>query len=616
MCCVLLIMTVTCMARDTLQINPPFPRIANCYGAGLSWKSWDEGSNYWCKLSLILGGCYDLHYDWENPRWPQTLIKAEENINKLRQVNPHVLVLPYVDVIEGPDNPNVPKSWWALNEKKERWSGWPGYYRINTGLPEVLQFNLDKVRQDVFGRECFDGVFYDCWKPDGWLVPQTAKLRDGKAVVMINDWNLPTNGFETLNGALAEDEINRVVEGKVEFEDFITRYLRWTRTSRKPAVTTIVCRPQSINDDPWRWEKMTGAQRKAIAEQARVDEQTMRFGLTTTLMGDGYFGYDSGTQGRGNWWWYKEYDAPLGHPKGSARRNPDGTWQRDFDGGTVVVNGSAYDVVISLEKKHRDVSTGRVGMSFTIPFFDGRILLPTDNSISTTPDIAPRLTAVPPVKLTKVNLDNGMVVIRTPGGLELRFDKQGTLQRMLWRGRVLMSGGWPVVVAPPWINFTAENVSTLTDLVTDTELCLQYRGKLVLDAQQVGFVETCSVRSNDQFTLKFEFTAMTDLNLRMWRHYFAFPVSSYAGMSSSAGDKSVSLPLELKETELLPAANHFVLETKKFHLAIDGSLPLGLIDHRKYGTPEYLLAGYPVSNTVKQDKKWSVEFTVSVTDRR
>lgn len=244
-------------AESPARVNPAFPRIANCYGAGLSWRSWDEGKAYWPKLDLIIGGGYDLHYDWDAPHWPQALARMEANVRRLREANPHVLVLPYVDVIEGPDNPALPKHWWSLNDRGERWSGWPGYFRINTDLPEVLQYNLDRVRQEVFGRDWFDGVFYDCWYPDPWLVPRTAALRDGRAIVMVNAWNLPSKGIETLNGALAEDEINRVIEGKVEFEDFLGRYLRWCRDSRKPAVTTIVCHPRGIDDDPWRWSRMT-----------------------------------------------------------------------------------------------------------------------------------------------------------------------------------------------------------------------------------------------------------------------------------------------------------------------------------------------------------------------
>ena len=313
-------------ARDLSKINPPYPRIANCYGAGLGWKSWNQGSSYWSKLGLFIGGGYDLHYDWDNPRWTRNLATLKANVERLRQVNPNALILAYVDVVEGPDNPAIPKEWWALNANGERWSGWPGYYRINTSLKPVLQYNLDKVHSDVFARSYLDGVFYDCWSPDDWLVPRTAQLAGDNKIVMLNAWNLPDSGFQSLNGVLAEDEINRVVEGKIRFNDFLPLYLKWCAKSRKPVTTTLVCHPESIDDNAWRWSKLTPPERASEEEKARAnDQQTMRFGLTTTLLGDGYFAYDAGTMARGNWWWYKEYDASLGYPKGPAKRYPDGT---------------------------------------------------------------------------------------------------------------------------------------------------------------------------------------------------------------------------------------------------------------------------------------------------
>jgi len=536
-------------------------------------------------------------------------------VKNLREVNPNALVLSYVDVIEGPDNPNIPKNWWDLNDKGERWSGWPGMLRINMKLPEVLQFNLDKVRTEVFARDCLDGVFYDCWRPDDWLVPRTAQLRDGKALVMLNDWNMPRNGFENLNGVLSEDELNRVIEGKVDFEDFIARYLRWTRESRKPVVTTLVCIPETLNADPWRWAKMPRAQVKAEREKAWTgDVQTMRFGLATALMGDGYFAYDSS---RGDWWWFKEYDAPLGYPKGPARRNPDGTWQRNFDGGTVLVNGTPYDTIVQVAANCRDVSTDRVGTRFTLPMFDGRIFLPTNEPATAGQDTPPRLTAAPPSALRVVKLDRGLAAVQTPGGLDLRFEASGELRQILWRGKLLMSGGWPIIAAPPFKRFYLENASggPVEPPARPDEARLVYKGVLAESAQRVDFTETVTVRPDNRFTLHFDFTAATDLNLRMWRHYFMLPVARYAGAVVRPEGKTLTLPVELKDATLVSKTGRVVIEPKDATITIESSLPLSLVDHRKYNTPDYLLSGYPAHGAVKQGAKVTVEMTVTVSAR-
>ncbi len=353
---------------------PAFPRIANCYGAGLGRQTWDEGRSYWSRVDLFLGGSWDLHYDWDDPRWSEVLERTVANVARLRAVNPAALVLPYVDVREAPPGVAVPDHWWTRDEDGARVSTWPGMDRIRTDLPEVMRYNLDKVDREILGRDCFDGVFYDCWHVDDWLVPRTARLRGGEAVVMLNAWNLPEDGFEHLNGVLSEDELNRVAAGTVEFEDLLRRYLLWCERSRRPAVTTLVCRPRPTDDNPGRWGQLTEAEREAVLARARnADPPMMRFGLATALMGDGCFAYDCGTMCRGQWWWYREYDAALGPPSGPARRGPDGVWQRDFEGGFVVVNGTGAPAVVELPVTLRDVTSGDAADRVELQGFDGRL---------------------------------------------------------------------------------------------------------------------------------------------------------------------------------------------------------------------------------------------------
>ncbi|HJN18176.1 MAG TPA: putative glycoside hydrolase [Armatimonadota bacterium] len=613
-CCALLLGSTTeVYARDVTELDPSYPRIANCYGSRLGWESWEKGAGYWSKVDLIIGGCYDLHYDWDDARWERVIPRLEQNIALLREANPTALVLPYVDVIEGPDNPDIPEHWWDLRDG-ERWSGWPGFFRINMKLPDVLQFNLDKVRDQVMAREMFDGVFYDCWGPDPWLVPRTAQLRDGKAVVMLNEWNLPTDGHDSLNGCLAEDELNRVIEGKVDFEEFLGRYLRWSNEGRKPAITTIVCHPRDLDMDPWAWSKVDWQERTKLAQDLQnADPQTMRFGLTTTLMGDGYFAYDCANLGRGQWWWYPEFDAPLGKPVGSAIRNADGTWQREFEGGLVVTNGASYDAVVELPAKRRDMSTGRVGTTFTIPMFDGRIFLPTDEAPTAGPDIEPRLTAGPPDALRVVTLEDGITVVQAPDGLELRFTSTGELRNILLNRQMIMTGGWPVVAAPPMRHFAVEDSAEPLVSTTDQRVELTFAGDLVEGDQRVRFTETCSIEPHNRFTLRFDYEAVTDANFRLFRHYFFLPVHRYAGAAVTDGEASRQLPREVEKDTLLAGAQQLEITTGEHAVIIDSSVPMSLVDHRQWGSEDYLLAGYPVSGEVKRGATWSVEITTRIT---
>ncbi len=613
---VLAVAAGTCWARDPLAVNPPFPRIGTCYGAGLAWKSWEQGRDWWSRLDLIIGGCYDLHYDWEHPRWKRVLRKVEKNLAKLHKVNPDCLVLPYVDMVEGPDNPRLPKRWWDLRNG-ERWSGWPGYFRINTALPEVLQFNLDKVRDNILSRSMFDGVFYDCWGPDDWLVPRTAGLRDGKAIVMINAWNLPTTGFAFLNGCLAEDEINRVVDGKVDFEDFLGRYLRWSRESRRPGVTMLVCHPRTIREDPWANAGRTREDRRVLIEKARTaDPRMLRFGLTTTLMGDGYFGYDGGNGlSRGNWWWYPEYDAPLGYPKGPARRREDGLWQREFDGGLVLVNGTGYDASIELPARAHDVSTGRIGTRFTIPMYDGRIFLPTNAPSTPGDDVAPRLTRAPAKALEAVRLDDNLFVTRTREGLELRFNRAGELLRVLLHGQMVMTVGRPAIYNHPMRRYEPANVTEPKLTLSPDKATLVFGGELVQGDKHIAYTETATVTPGNRLDLQYVFTIRDDLDLRMWRHYFLFPVRLYAGGEAEANGQRIALPRELGTATLLPNAKQVIVRGPRAEVAVTSSVPLGLVDHRKWKTPEYLLAGYPLNGRVRAGTELTVTISVQVMPR-
>ena len=142
----------------------------------------------------------------------------------------------------------------------------------------------------------------------------------------------------------------------------------------------------------------------------------MRFGLATTLMGDGYYSFDLHTRWRGQYWWYPEFDAPLGYPTGPCERNADGTWHRQFDGGLVVVNPTDWDASVELDQLHRDVSSGQVDRRFVVPRLDGRIYLPSDGPIQpgTLPPAEPQLTATGPAGVVE---RDGNLVLRDGHGM-------------------------------------------------------------------------------------------------------------------------------------------------------------------------------------------------------
>jgi hypothetical protein len=120
------------------------------------------------------------------------------------------------------------------------------------------------------------------------------------------------------------------------------------------------------------------------------DFKKMRYGLASTLLGDGFFQFDFGDNDHGQTWMYDEYNAYLGTPVGSAKNltgstSPvkSGIWRRDFQHGTVLVNSTDQPKSIDLDadfehlngKQDHAVNNGEISSTFTLQPQDGLILL-------------------------------------------------------------------------------------------------------------------------------------------------------------------------------------------------------------------------------------------------
>jgi hypothetical protein len=74
--------------------------------------------------------------------------------------------------------------------------------------------------------------------------------------------------------------------------------------------------------------------------------------------------------------WYPFWDAPLGKPAAKLVARPDGAYQREFTGGTVIYNPiSNKPVMVTFAGPHKRVSDGSEGREFSVPDYDGEIFL-------------------------------------------------------------------------------------------------------------------------------------------------------------------------------------------------------------------------------------------------
>ncbi|HEX3046059.1 MAG TPA: putative glycoside hydrolase, partial [Bacillota bacterium] len=127
------------------------------------------------------------------------------------------------------------------------------------------------------------------------------------------------------------------------------------------------------------------------AASFKLDYQRMRFGLTTALLGNGFFSYELNTNGHGSLglFWFDEYDNAgkgkgyLGKPVNDAFVVSNGVYRRDFNNGIVLCNPTDNSVVIDLKGSFTlikgtqvpDINTGKTVTQLTLAPHDGRILL-------------------------------------------------------------------------------------------------------------------------------------------------------------------------------------------------------------------------------------------------
>lgn len=296
-----------------------------------------------------------------------------EQVKKIKQLNPKVKILAYVLSADFPrytyervDTPTglwhqmlaeIPDGWYLLKPDGSHFSTWPGHWtmnvtnsapvdaqgrRWNTFLP---QFMHDRVMSTGL----WDGIYYDnVWDSASWIMGGDMDInRDGvrdEASWLNGQWNEGmrtmlarsrqlegpdaiiigngSNDFkESMNGRLIEDAYwQSWLYDQRNYVDYMAR-------GREPRVTVVSSNTHN-----------TGRQ---------DDYRTMRFGLTSALMDNGYYSFDWGTEDHSQLWWYDEYNADIGAPLSAAYPVDGGSsevrvavWRRDFERGTVFLNAT------------------------------------------------------------------------------------------------------------------------------------------------------------------------------------------------------------------------------------------------------------------------------------
>ncbi len=283
---------------------------------------------------------------------------------------------------------------------------WPDHKFVDPGNGWV-EYMSDLVAQDVASRDIWDGIFYDMvfgqldWLNDGDFDIDKDGIKDSPEEIN-SYWQEHTK--ELMDQTKAK--INpKVLVANLDLINYYQDSLNGTMIENFPA--------QWLGEDAWPWlidQYINHFPANAQDPQIYVinantdnighmaDYQKMRFGLTSALLGDGYYSFDKGDQSHAQNWWYDEYNVSLGKAISKPSNLLDlnnqevkpGLWRRDFEQGVALVNSTNQEQTYAFSGEEfekingiqdRRINNGTKINLVTIDSNDGVVLLKTNQEI-------------------------------------------------------------------------------------------------------------------------------------------------------------------------------------------------------------------------------------------
>ncbi len=252
------------------------------------------------------------------------------------------------------------KNWWLKNGSGGAVYSWPHVQVINVTNPEWQNFNVDYLKNKL-GMSQWDGVMYDMvdaeinhYSSNGidinndGVVDSTAtvnqKWQQGMSQLFAKTRSAFGNEKIIVTNGNSIDSYQKNINGRI-FENFPTP---WEGNgSWQATMYQYLRRLPGLNYNPA--THIINATTRNTGNMSNY--RAMRFGLTSALLGDGYFSFDYGDQSHQQLWWYDEYDMKLGQAQSSYYNLLDinndyikaGLWRRDFENGVAIVNSTDKD---------------------------------------------------------------------------------------------------------------------------------------------------------------------------------------------------------------------------------------------------------------------------------
>lgn len=348
------------LTTKAAALKNSYPRLLNYF---LKWEISDSDAAELSKWDVIV---LDMEVQ-EN---------SKEQLLKIRELNPNIVILAYItsqEIIQNIDdydkaymrqrfNKGIIDSWYLHDQLGQKISNWPetAMFNISYGAGKNSQGQLfndylpEFISSEIAGSGLWDGVFYDnIWGDVAWInngnldlnndrvKDSTAEANDvwskGVKKILLKTKELTGNKFiivgngrvyygykNLLNGMMLENFPSSWENGGT-WAGSIETYFKMPENSLSPTLPLI-----------------------NVYDKNKNNYKHFRYGLTSALLGEGYYSFDYDVTSHSQTWWYDEYNINLGPAYSKAynllgnNKNElkNGLWRRDFKYGSVIVNST------------------------------------------------------------------------------------------------------------------------------------------------------------------------------------------------------------------------------------------------------------------------------------
>lgn len=321
------------------------------------------------KVELVLGLVWEGKYHGLSRSFTEeSLQNALENKRKLLAINPNMVFLFEIRWRDAPSSflPEDSEFWKrdSTGQIETGWlGGWVPFYMLDYNN-ESFQDNVAQQAKIALESGVYDGVMLD-WSGHLPIVKKVRKAigKDGLIIVNIHDDVEDGQKYQPyINGSFMElnpkDSTSIFNKNNERNWDTTREALLWFEENlQEPRINCL---------EIWGDRKDLSRMRATTTLGLTHSNGYVLFGDPNPLKTPDHY-HD----------WYDFWDVSLGKPLSERIDRADGTYQREFEGGTVIYNHFGNgSVTIEFDQEKKRVSSGEQGTTFELSDRDGDIFIP------------------------------------------------------------------------------------------------------------------------------------------------------------------------------------------------------------------------------------------------